>query len=97
MGYYTRYRLEYDEKLLPDNEVDNLIDIIDELPIHDYSDSCKWYEHEEEMVSISEQFPTILFILSGEGEESGDIWRKYFKNGKVQVAEAKITFDECKL
>lgn len=62
--------------------------------INGRADSCKWYDHEEDLKRVSERFPTVLFTLSGEGEESGDIWRKYFKDGKMQKCEAKITFDE---
>ncbi|AGR47915.1 hypothetical protein PHIM7_212 [Sinorhizobium phage phiM7] len=54
----------------------------------------RWYEHEHDMRVISKKFPGVLFILEGEGEEAGDIWRKYFKSGKCQDAHAKITFDE---
>jgi len=33
-------------------------------------------------------------IISGYGEENGDIWRKYFKNGKTHFSKAKIVFDD---
>jgi hypothetical protein len=56
--------------------------------------NCKWYEHEQEVAEFSKYFPTTLFTLNGEGEETGDIWKKYFLNGKMQVAKAKILFDE---
>jgi hypothetical protein len=47
------------------------------------------------MISVSKKFNGVLFVLYGNGEEVGDIWKKYFYNGQTQVAKAKITFDEC--
>lgn len=58
------------------------------------SESCKWYDYNEELAKFSKKYPNWLFILSGEGEEAGDIWKNYYLNGKVQQAVAKITFDE---
>ena len=59
-----------------------------------FEDSCKWYDHEADMRTYSTQHPDILFTLSGEGENSGDMWRKYFKNGKMQKALATISYDD---
>lgn len=64
------------------------------------SDQIKWYDHEDEMRAFSKKFPEILFILEVNGEEEGDLSIKYFKNGKMQRANAVITyeeFDESKL
>jgi hypothetical protein len=68
--------------------------------VGEYRDSCKWYDHEADMLAFSKRFPDVLFELSGEGEEACDMWRKYFKNGKMQSCPAQITyepFDESKL
>lgn len=56
--------------------------------------SCKWYEHDEEMTDLSRQFPENIFCLYGEGEETGDLWYTYYKNGKKQYCPARIEFDE---
>ena len=59
----------------------------------DTNDSCKWYDNEPEMKAFSKKHPNWLFTLKGVGEEGGDLWYKYFVNGKCQVAKAIITYD----
>jgi hypothetical protein len=44
---------------------------------------CKWYEHEEDVRKLSAEYPDVVFVLDGEGEEAGDVWRKFFLNGKL--------------
>lgn len=58
------------------------------------NDTAKWYEHEEQLIEFSKLYPNVIFKLKGEGEESGDLWIKYFKNGKHQYCEAIVTFEE---
>ena len=109
MGYYTRYELEVTTPLLNDymhhqcygavkgdllkafEEIDILDSVFDEN--FESCDTVKWYEHEEDMKRISKQFNSLLFILSGEGEENLDSWRKYFLNGRMQVCRAKVAYD----
>jgi hypothetical protein len=55
--------------------------------------SVKWYDWHEHCLEVSKQFPNELFEVYGVGEESGDLWKCYFKNGKSQTCEAKITYD----
>lgn len=100
MSYYTRYEVA----ITPDSkEVRQAIEADDDLSyaIGDYSsDECKWYSHETAMRELSRKFQDVLFELSGVGEDSGDLWRKYFKNGEMQACPAQITyeqFDESKL
>lgn len=56
----------------------------------------KWYEYEEDMRSFSTLYPDYTFELTGIGEEQEDIWRKFFKNGKMQGGQAEIVFPKIK-
>lgn len=104
MGYYTNYTLIVDNE-----DFENIIWLFRE----EYADAkyaldedgsssgeTKWYSHKEELEKFSKGFPDVLFTLSGEGEETGDLWKLYVKNGKSQLENAIITykpFDESKL
>lgn len=55
-------------------------------------DSMKWYEYETDLKRFSKKHPEIVFKLEGEGEEAGDLWHCYFKDGKVQECRAEITY-----
>lgn len=60
----------------------------------DYEDPIKWYDHEKDVAVFSQRYPDVVFKLHGVGEAGGDMWYKYFKNGKVQFCPALITFDD---
>lgn len=70
------------------------------MPLEDWlyeffgGDTAKWYRWSEDMAQVSSRYPHLLFWLEGEGEESGDIWKAWARNGKVVTAQAKIVFDE---
>jgi|LakMenEpi03Aug12_release.lakeMendotaPanAssembly.Ray.scaffolds.fasta_scaffold51249_3 hypothetical protein len=99
MGYYTSHQLE----IVKGNDgVTDYKKQISELSGYNdcFDESIKWYEHETDMRSYSLEHPNTLFKLSGEGEESGDIWAEYYLNGKMQRVIAIIVFedfDESKL
>ncbi|MGQ5176965.1 hypothetical protein ACSQ7W_11750 [Bacillus halotolerans] len=97
MGYYTQYEVEVEkdlEKILEYINGEENANGFLEAVFNGWADELKWYGHEEDMREISRLFPDVLITLKGEGEESGDVWRKYFKNGKMQSCYAKITFDD---
>lgn len=103
MGYNTTYSLKLHEPII--NPIQVLCEE-NEDAAHcltnegDSNESGKWYDHEQDLQAISTRFPNHVFELRGEGEESGDVWVKYFKNGKVQASKAEIRlepFDESKL
>lgn len=93
MGYFTRYYLETEPA---DDEIFELLFVSNPDAKYALSanDRSQWYDHEQQIREFSKEFPDTLFILEGEGDDSGDIWRKYFKNGKMQYCPAIISFDE---
>lgn len=109
MGYYTNYYLEIENENEIDPSIpEKVARILDDRYFgyeFDFSEmsnpltvvaqeSHKWYEHDTDMLDISRQFPTCKFVLEGEGEEPGDMWRKYYYNGHMQTAYAEITYEE---
>lgn len=101
MGYYTRYKVTSLSEGINNEQVEELVLAVVEAKYgNPFEDECKWYDHDVHMKEVSRQSPDIIFKLHGEGEESGDVWYKYYKNGKVQKCNAIITFedfDESKL
>jgi hypothetical protein len=97
MGYYTRHSLE-----VSDGNCELIGDFLEDSEDAKWAiesngdtyDECKWYDHEKDLRAFSKKHPDVLFTLRGEGEESGDIWTEYHKNGKVQVCKARIVFDD---
>lgn len=55
-------------------------------------EEMKWYDHEEDMTTLSKEFPNILFVLEGVGEEFPDAWRKWFYNGTVEASYAEVIY-----
>jgi hypothetical protein len=98
MGYRTYFTLEIlegDEQTgieLARKECQELADAVDENGAA--TAECKWYEYEKDMKEMSKKMPDYLFKLSGEGEESCDIWHAYFKSGKMQHCPVVMKFDE---
>jgi hypothetical protein len=111
MGYLTRHSLRILDENGEEESAEISTKIIKEL-IEFYEleyalsengeagESCKWYSHHQDMLLFSKKFPDVVFELHGEGEETGDLWNEYFKNGKSQIERAKIvigTYDSSKL
>lgn len=57
------------------------------------NNQSSWYEAKEDIKLFSLNYPEWLFILSGKGEESIDIWSAYILNGKIQLEPAKIVIE----
>jgi hypothetical protein len=96
MGYNTRYSLRLQRMGLSDDEI--LKDLCKSVESAEFAvcdgEPMAWYEHEEKLLEFSKRYPQVLFILDGKGDDAGDVWRKYFMNGKVQVTRAEIRLEE---
>lgn len=108
MGYYTDHSLKVKnlnsqdnarlEQVLRDKELigyafwePTFYNDFVEYPVYD---SVKWYEAESDMKEISEMFPDAVFELSGIGEDFGDVWRSYFKNGECEHCPGEIVYKQ---
>lgn len=60
----------------------------------EYRAPVAWKTCEADMRAISVAFPGVLFHLIGEGEDLGDIWDMFAKDGKVQRHKAVICRDD---
>jgi hypothetical protein len=98
MGYYTAFNMSVVSKI-PENR--NLIQEFRQVSTGaEYAldmgggskTETKWYNWEEDLRKFSAKFPNVLFLLEGEGEENGDLWKAYFKGGKMQLCKAEVTY-----
>lgn len=101
MGYYTHFHMEVADKRgheLDETTLKEVRDGFDAMLDYDGAfdeitecDIClKWYEHEQDMINFSIEFPNLRFVLDGEGEEPDDWWTAWFCNGKMHRSCAKV-------
>lgn len=110
MSYYTDFRLKVysghadlaavkarlEEIVSIDEETgQTLFDQLDEEDdeIRSFGE-IKWYEHDADCVVLSLDFPDVVFRLEGQGQERGDDWYTYYKNGKYQICRGETVYPE---
>ena len=104
MGYYTRYNLiTLPEGSLKDADILNCLHHANPYEgFNEYSsfaewaeEPSKWYDYNYDMIHLSSYYPNVTFILTGNGEECGDVWKRYYKGGRcVQCIKTVLTFEE---
>jgi hypothetical protein len=92
MGYITTYRLEaYETHIIDCNQWGKLVGSITDpsfdkdhlIKIYNKDGvEYKWFRYENEMIRLSQYFPNLTFVISGEGEDREDNWSESWQNGK---------------
>jgi len=101
MGYYTQHTLQVRKmkngkpvgKVMDSERHEKAIESYSEYPQgYLWGDVQKWYGCDDDMTRYSKDYPDTLFIVTGYGEEDGDIWKAYYYRGKMQREQAKLSF-----
>ena len=58
-----------------------------------FGDTLKWYDHHDDMIALSKEFPDVMFMLEGEGEDRDDNWRLFVQNGEWEEVFATIVWN----
>ena len=109
MGYYTNYKLELigengSSLLAATKAAEKMIESLDgieflgsDIPVRS---GIYWYGKyfdvgagEKEIVSLSKDYPDVLFQVTGDGEDSDDFWREYIQNGKTGWTPGVISYE----
>ncbi len=91
MGYECRYDLT----VLGADQGEVETELEDIAGFNPLSDSWTWREHDEHMLRLAKRFPEAVFTLNVDGEETGDVWRVFFKHGEKPVEQkAELVFRE---
>ena len=104
MGYMTFYTLVIGDEgqEISDRRREEILDWLEHdqnfhTELEDFHESgmngyTKWYEHDQDMLRLSQAFPEVLFVLWGEVEEPEDLWKCYYLGGRVQEAPARVEY-----
>ena len=91
MGYYTTFSMTVDkdgdkiEDWIASHPEDIFRDVFEYMDGGNWSslESAKWYECDTDMAELSALFPDVLFAVTGIGEDTGDVWRTWYREGKI--------------
>lgn len=77
MGYNTQYELN----IIPNNH--EIFEVFQEDSGFHEEEAVTWYDWRRDCISISLSNPGYLIVVTGKGEEAGDMWRRAFLNGSL--------------
>ena len=86
MGYYTLYSIHLIEgkQELFNSLLEEIVEKTgnSSLDGNHFCEEMKWYDWESDCYELSKKYPSLLFMVEGDGEDADDFWRCYFQNGK---------------
>ena len=59
-----------------------------------FDEELKWYDHHKHMTDLALEYPDIIFVLAGKGEERDDVWVKYYHGEKFEAVYAKLIYPQ---
>lgn len=100
MGYMTYYNLEI--AVGDSTKTEFHQDEISKIYNDGYSlwdQDWKWYEHDEHMLDYSLKYPSTVFALHGDGEETGDNWVTFYRNGQsyTESKHKDVSYDDNRM
>jgi hypothetical protein len=88
--YSTYFELDFVNPATPGEHNHDTYDLIFERvgeltqELHNpFMEMCEWFDYEDVMCFVSQEFPELMIIISGDGEDSDDLWREAWQDGKV--------------
>lgn len=86
MSYYTLYSFSHING--PKEQYNKMLkDVADTLEDKNVTETesiyAKWYNYDEDIRKLSKKYPDITFCVSGDGEDSEDLWQEFWHAGEV--------------
>lgn len=96
MGYYTDFEIE----IISGDSIDYMLLLSNHIaPYNLDKDGCaygiKWYNWNDDIKTFMKTYgENIILVISGNGEENGDLWRSYFHGDKEYASDVVTTYSE---
>ena len=49
-----------------------------------FDEPLKWYDHCDDMIELAQEYPEMIFMLEGHGEDREDHWREYYQGDRYK-------------
>lgn len=91
MGYYSSFEISTEPPICNVTLSEPYEIVTDDSGFALSDDVIKWYDYRSNMLTVSKLHPQSLLIVDRVGEESPDIERSFFKDGKCYSEKLEYT------